>query len=204
MSKTTARQSGYALTTPCAKCPFRSDVEPYLQLERAQEIAANLRDTGVFHCHKTTDLDGGFDDDSGEYTPSGQEQQCAGATILQEHDGQLGQMLRIAERIGVYDRNRMDLDAPVPALISDWVRRYRPETPTVTVDGEELEYEHCGVVGPDCEDPAGYGGGGGVWENDDEPTCHPVDDACVECGNPMCGACRSEAGDLCVTCAEEE
>lgn len=198
---TTAKQSGYALRTPCAKCPFRSDVEPYLAFERAQEIAVNLRDSGVFHCHKTTDLDN-QDPESDEYVASGREQQCAGATILQEHDGQIGQMLRIAERIGVYDRERMDLDAPVPASISDWVRRYRPDTPTVTVDGEELEYEHCDVVGPDCEDPAGYSVGGGVAENDDPPMCNP-NEGCVHCGSAMCPAC-SATTDTCIYCAEEE
>lgn len=77
-----------------------------------------------------------------------------------------------------------------------------------TSDGEALPYEHCGTVGPDCEDPAGFASGYGAHENDDEPTCNPVTDECQGCGHPICASCRSEQwdddGQFCVTCYEPE
>jgi hypothetical protein len=191
MTKATA---GYALRKPCAKCPFRTDVQPYLSFERAKEIAAGLRDHGSFFCHRTVDYDD-QDEDADEYVTQGTEQQCAGATILQENDGGLGQLLRIAERIGIYDRSRMDLDAPVYTSIDDWVGSYRPET-----GDDDSELEHCGVVGPDCQDPAGYAYGSSVGENPDPPTCDP-DNGCIECGSAMCESCRADH-KTCIYCAE--
>ncbi len=44
----------YTLRQPCNNCPFRTNVQPYLRPERAQEIARALRDGGEFPCHKTS------------------------------------------------------------------------------------------------------------------------------------------------------
>jgi hypothetical protein len=199
---TTARKSGYALTTPCHNCPFRNDIDPYLRAERAREIAASLRNSGEFTCHKTVTF--GDDDDEPQPVHTGREQQCAGAAIILEKEGMPGQMMRISERLGLYDRDRLDMQAPVYESLTAWVHAQDGGTiPTVIVDGEVLEFEHCGIVAEDCEDPAGYGGSGGAWENDEPPTCHPIDDCCSWCGSPMCSACRAD-DDRCVTCAEDD
>lgn len=191
------RRAGYALTTPCKHCPFRTDMHVFLTHDRAKGIAEVLRDSGSFHCHKTV-----THDEEGGVEHSGQEQQCAGALILMENDGTPGQVVRVAERLGLYSTSRMDLDAPVYASISEWVRAHAPAPETAVVGGEELEYEHCGVVGPECVDPAGYQVGSGVAENDDPPTCHP-DQSCQYCGNVFCSGCRG-GDNTCVYCAEEE
>jgi hypothetical protein len=34
----------YSLTTPCPKCPFRTDVPPYLTCARVVEIARSLEE----------------------------------------------------------------------------------------------------------------------------------------------------------------
>jgi hypothetical protein len=126
---------------------------------------------------------------------------------VMERDGLAGQMTRMAEGFGYYDPKRLDMAAPVYASLTDWVRAQDGgDVPTVVVDGEVIEFEHCGVVGPDCEDPAGFSGGGGVYENDETPTCNPIDDVCSYCGRTMCAACSAERDGeaICVECVNEE
>ena len=44
------------LKRPCAECPFRADVLPYLKPERCEDILSVLFDQdGHFTCHKTLD-----------------------------------------------------------------------------------------------------------------------------------------------------
>ncbi len=96
--------SKYGLVTPCANCPFRSDIRPFITLARAQEI---LTQQGEFLCHKT--LDYRDEDDVDEKNA----QVCAGFLICLEHDQQPNQMMRIAERLGMYDARKLRMDAPV-------------------------------------------------------------------------------------------
>ena len=103
----------YRLTRPCAKCPFRADIDPYLLPGRIDELERSLR-YGEFYCHETTDqsqLDDGADDD--HYNPDGGEAHCAGALILLEKIERPSQMMRVCERIGLYDRTKLDMKAPV-------------------------------------------------------------------------------------------
>lgn len=105
----------YKLTTPCPQCPFRTDIAPYLQPERVREIEHNLH-RGEFYCHKTTNSDrfNGEEEGNGSYyNPSGHEEHCAGALILLEKLERPSQMMRIAERLGLYDRRNLNMDAPV-------------------------------------------------------------------------------------------
>lgn len=200
-----ARTGRYALRAACTKCPFRADVEPYLRPERAQEIAAHLRDGGEFACHKTTvpTDDGDLRDDT---TTS---QVCAGALATMEREGNANQMMRISERLGLYDPTRLVESVPVHKSLTAWVQAHQDIPTVATESGEVLPYEHCGVVWDDCEDPAGYRGGYGTYENDDEPTCNPLTDTCWACGHAACAACRSEEwdetdGQYCVVCYEPE
>jgi hypothetical protein len=195
------------LRTPCTHCPFRSDIPKYLTEDRARGIANSLRHGGSFPCHKTTEL---VEDDEGneDLVETSRSKFCAGAAITMEKEGFSNQMIRVLERINHSDPTLLDMDAPVYASLTDWVRSYAPDVPTVTTkDGEVLPYEHCGVVGDDCVDPAGYGFGGGAVENDEEPTCNPLTDECCACGNLMCSECRSDRTEdghaLCVNCAED-
>lgn len=203
-----SKNEGYRLIRPCLKCPFRSDVTPYIRPQRAVEIAEALRRGSEFPCHETTVCV--VDEQDEEHFVQGRGSQfCAGALITMEREGFANQMMRISERIGVYDRDGLDMDAPVSDSLNDWVRRFFPEgVRTVAVDGEELEFEHCGVVGPDCVDPAGYATGGGAVDNPEPPQCHPVDDTCGYCGSPMCAECRGEDDERgvkrCLYCVEED
>jgi len=98
----------YSMTTPCAHCPFRTDIRPYLRPERVREIEASLV-RAEFPCHKTIEHD-----DEGEPILGGKSAiHCAGALILLEKLERPSQMMRICERIGMYDPTALDMSAPV-------------------------------------------------------------------------------------------
>jgi len=105
----------YNLTTPCDECPFLKGSG--FAYRRLLEFAS-----GEFPCHKQSDVD----EDRGAFVekPSGKTNHCAGALIFNEKRGQPHQMMRICERIGLYDRTRLDMNAPV----SDKAGDYRTET----------------------------------------------------------------------------
>jgi hypothetical protein len=111
VSKTKSKPGPYALTRPCAKCPFRNDIPGYLSADRVAEIEDSLI-RSEFPCHETT-RDDEDDSCSGHYTPKGGEIHCAGALILLEKLERPSQMMRISERLGFYDRRKLDMDAPV-------------------------------------------------------------------------------------------
>jgi len=95
----------YDLKQPCANCPFRTDIPPFLTPGRAKDILDTLtRQQGTFTCHKTAHSLVG---------KGGQEQHCAGAMILLEKIGRPNQMMRIAERLRMYDHRQLNMDAPV-------------------------------------------------------------------------------------------
>jgi hypothetical protein len=101
----------YELTSPCGNCPFRHNVKPYLRAERVEEIRDGLV-RGEFPCHKTT-----VDTGDGNKRETEHSQHCAGALILKESLGESSQMMRICERLGMYDRTKLNMEAPV---FSSW------------------------------------------------------------------------------------
>ena len=105
----------YNLKRPCAKCPFRTDIPAYLRPERAQEIV-NALVTSEFPCHETIDYS---DDSDGRETAK--TAHCAGALIMLEHMEQPSQMMRICERLGFYDRTKLDMNAPVFTDAEDFI-----------------------------------------------------------------------------------
>lgn len=96
----------YTQTKPCVQCPFRSDVPAYLRKARVREIDRALV-RGTFPCHKTLD----YRESEGRETPK--TQHCAGALILLEKLERPSQMMRTAERLGLYDARALNMDAPV-------------------------------------------------------------------------------------------
>jgi hypothetical protein len=102
------------LKKPCGgtcNCPFRTDsLKGWLGQERAEELVSALYEQDLtFSCHKTTtDTEDGFDHSSDNNT-----QHCAGAMIMMEKSEQANQMMRLMERIGLYDRNKLDMTSPV-------------------------------------------------------------------------------------------
>jgi hypothetical protein len=98
----------YAMTSPCPQCPFRSDIPPFLTAARVREIDQSLV-RGEFPCHKTVE----YDDDGEPIRHVTNESHCAGALILLEKIGRPSQMMRIAGRLGMYDRRKLNMAAPV-------------------------------------------------------------------------------------------
>lgn len=99
----------FDLSAPCGNCPFRSDKVFHLHTERVEEICDAIT-TGdkTFACHKTTKQD-----DDGCTIPHRREQHCAGALILLEKMRRPNQLIRIAYRLGIYDKTKLKMDSPV-------------------------------------------------------------------------------------------
>ena len=93
----------YKMTKPCDACPF---------LIGSGFTLASLRKhaSGEFACHKQCDLS---DEGVYEQKTNGKSAHCAGALIFLEKQDQPHQMMRIAERLGLYDRTKLDMDAPI-------------------------------------------------------------------------------------------
>lgn len=101
----------FGLTQPCNDCPFRTDVRPYLNRARVREIEHGLvEQQQSFPCHKTT-VDS--KDGEGELMVTSRSEHCAGAMILLEGIAKPNQMMRIAERLGIYDHRKLDMGSPV-------------------------------------------------------------------------------------------
>ncbi len=97
----------YTMTTPCPACPFLKKYKHAFTMRRLREFTS-----GAFHCHKTgtTEEDG---DGSEDFVATENSEHCAGALIFCEKRNQPSQMMRIAERLGMYDRTKLNMKAPV-------------------------------------------------------------------------------------------
>jgi hypothetical protein len=114
--------TGYDLVRPCPRCPFRANIEAYITGKRAEEIADGLRMGGEFYCHETVHYDSEETDEEMDfYTPRGDEKHCAGALIVMENGGEPSQMMRITERLGLYDASKLDRDSPVYSDLDEFV-----------------------------------------------------------------------------------
>lgn len=92
----------YKMTTPCAECP-------YLVGSGFTWRALLAHASGEFGCHKACRLD----EETGVFEAHDKTTHCAGALIFLEKHNKPHQMMRICERIGMYDRTKLDMDAPV-------------------------------------------------------------------------------------------
>lgn len=92
----------YTMTKPCDACPF-------LKGSGFKLPSLKSHASGEFACHKTCTLD----DESGDYEPTEKSLHCAGALIFLEKRDAPHQMMLICERLGMYDRTKLDMSAPV-------------------------------------------------------------------------------------------
>lgn len=95
----------YTLTKPCDACPFSKKMAHGFSIKRLRELAGS----GQFPCHKTA----AEHEESGEFRATEKSVHCAGALIFLEKREQPSQMMRIAERLGIYDRSKLDMKAEV-------------------------------------------------------------------------------------------
>jgi hypothetical protein len=102
----------YKMTEPCRECPF-------LKGSGFTWRALNEHASGEFPCHMASKLneDGFFVAKEGTKTPH-----CAGALIFLEQQDKPHQMMRICERLGLYDRNKLNMQANVIRTPADCQR----------------------------------------------------------------------------------
>jgi hypothetical protein len=98
----------YTMTTPCSQCPFLKSLARGFPLKRLEEFAS-----AEFPCHKTAEVQESDDDDDGDFIATEDSQHCAGSLIYLEKRGRSHQMMRICERMGGYDRTKLDMKAKV-------------------------------------------------------------------------------------------
>jgi hypothetical protein len=104
------------MTEPCDKCP-------YLIGSGFTYKSLVAHASGEFACHKTCEL---VEDEQGfeiYQARSDNTPHCAGALIFLELQNRPHQMMRICERIGLYDRRKLNMKAPVVSKPSDCKRR---------------------------------------------------------------------------------
>lgn len=94
----------YEMTRPCAECPFLKSMAHGFTLKRLRGFAS-----GEFPCHKTAVVE----EDGGSFEATRDSQHCAGALIFLEKRDAPHQMMRICERLGLYDRTKLAMDAEV-------------------------------------------------------------------------------------------
>jgi len=90
-------------------CPFlnTANMRQSFTITRLREFAS-----GAFPCHKTAAVDED-DEGSGEFIANDNSLHCAGALIFNEKRDAPNQMMRICERLGFYDRTKLDMTAKV-------------------------------------------------------------------------------------------
>lgn len=95
----------YSMTTPCDACPFLNtpNFKRGFTLRRLKEFAS-----GEFPCHQTAEAD-----EEGDYQATEKSVHCAGALIFNEKRDAPNQLMRIMERLGLYDRTKLDMKANV-------------------------------------------------------------------------------------------
>lgn len=108
----------FNLRKPCANCPFRNDRKFHLGRGRAAEIAHETsKEDRSFTCHKTL----GHDEEEDSVTTPRSEH-CAGVLIILEKEDNPNQAMRIAERLGMYDRHKLEMDSPVYSSMKEFVK----------------------------------------------------------------------------------
>lgn len=106
----------YDMKKPCDNCPFRRGTPMRLTKGRVKEIAGMMLSTtgGEFPCHKTTVP---ASDDDCERTDTKHSKHCAGALIFAEVHKTSTQMMRICERLRMYDYKALMANKAVVAEV---------------------------------------------------------------------------------------
>lgn len=94
----------YTQTTPCKECPFLKSMAHAFTIKRLMEFACE----GSFPCHKSAEIN-----EDNEFVAKQNSVACAGALIFLEKRNQPNQMMRISERLGMYDYRKLNMEADV-------------------------------------------------------------------------------------------
>ncbi|MBR8426186.1 hypothetical protein [Burkholderia cenocepacia] len=110
----------FRMKRPCKNCPFLKEGGIELAPGRMEDIVGHLyaSDENTFDCHETVHSDkfgGTWDDETGNYRPSGKEAHCAGAAAFLQKTGMSSKWMRIAYVTGALDLDQVR--ATMPAVI---------------------------------------------------------------------------------------
>jgi hypothetical protein len=112
----------YDMKKPCECCPFRRGTRMRLTTGRVREVVGGMLKSngGEFPCHRTIEhLEGDDGEDAGFREKDGKGKHCAGALIFAEKNKTSTQMMRICERIGMYDAASLMADKAVVDSVFD-------------------------------------------------------------------------------------
>lgn len=101
----------YTMTKPCDACPF-------LMKNGFTFRSLVKHASGEFACHKACDLN----EEDQFVARSRETPHCAGALIFLEKREAPHKMMRICERIGMYDHTKLDMTAAVGSSAKDYRR----------------------------------------------------------------------------------
>lgn len=122
----------FDMVAACSDCPFRRVGFIGLTAGRVEEIAgASVGPQGrTFSCHLTVEFDDDEHEENGDPIERNREKQshCAGALLFAEKQQLPTQMMRVAERLGLYDFRKLtghddifaDIDEMLEAHGSKW------------------------------------------------------------------------------------
>ena len=98
----------YDMKKPCAECPFI--IGSGFTFKSLHGHAS-----GEFACHKACDIN-----EAGDFQARNKKTpHCAGALIFLEKQEMPHQMMRICERLGLYDRSKLDMKSNVGSKKED-------------------------------------------------------------------------------------
>jgi hypothetical protein len=116
------------MTKPCSDCPFLKEGGIPLTSARIKEIADMMLDGqgGMFPCHKTTTKEEQAQRGD-HFIARDHHKHCAGALIFAEKNQTATQMMRICERLGMYDASKLMSDPAVVDSVWDsraqWLKK---------------------------------------------------------------------------------
>lgn len=196
---------------PCSNCPFLKKGGIRLMSGRIRDLTRGLLSNPgrTFSCHKTTtvneDNDEGDEEGWADNVEDGPNaQHCGGALIFAEKHGHATQMMRIAERLGLYDPRKLKGHDAVFSTVDEMLKTAIDFKKPKRKKKAEPERDPCHVVDADCEAPAGWAEGGSVTSNN-----VGAEHDCIECGQPVCSSCskphpKRKGKRVCNYCTEDK
>lgn len=117
----------FDLKSPCGTCPFRTDRPPFgLNADRVRGILGGGKGkthwpASSFLCHSTLN----YDRNDGDASVPPDAQHCAGVMIILARENRFNDVMQVASRLGVFDPDQLDMEAPVYATTDAAIKGQR-------------------------------------------------------------------------------
>jgi len=111
----------FDIKRPCATCPFRTDVAPFLH--RGPQLAEQLGDDHFwFACHYSTGMI------HGKRVKKAEQSQCAGSTMVLWREARPNIAMRIALIAGMITPAQLEAEAPVFNSLEEFAAHHEGES----------------------------------------------------------------------------